>query len=638
MATRDDDHQPIDADDSVGDTMTDDHRPVTRVMTPPLSISNTSPNAPSPSLLAALSSDHERFRRRELLGRGGMGEVSLWHDQHLGRDVAIKRLLPDVDNATARARFLREARVQGQLEHPAIVPVYDVREDGDGGLSITMKRVRGHTLAQLLTEQRHAPAATASTTSRRLLSAFASVCLAVDFAHARGIVHRDLKPGNVMLGDFGEVYVLDWGLAKVLAEPGDDVVSDVVSPASMTQSGSMLGTLGYMAPEQLDDSLGPITPASDAYALGAILFELLAGEPLLSASSTTEMVHLTLHGVDARASVRAPWRHVAPELEAVCVAATSRNAQQRPGARAIYDAIEGFLEGDRDLQHRQQRAATHVAAANDALTNTALDVEQQRALAMRELGAALALEPDNAQAGRAVLQLLATPPVDVPAAVQAELDAVDQHQLVEGARVAAPLAVSWLLFLPFAFVMGVLDWRPLAAMSAGVVLVIAMTIANAKAARLSTTRQAITFALLGGLCATSSFVAGPLLMVPTLIATFVASLQAHPSRRMRQGIAVVGCCLFTVLVLLEWAGVSPQSYTFVDGTIVIRPVAVALPETATRVLVLVSMLGSTIATALFLARVRTSLATAQQRISLLGWHLRQLLPVDTRDTTRPQDP
>ena len=296
--------------------------------------------------------------------------------------------------------------------------MYDVREDVDGGLSITMKRVRGQTLAQLLGDQRHA-----TTTSRRLLSAFASVCLAIDFAHARGIVHRDLKPGNVMLGDFGEVYVLDWGLAKVLAEPGDDVVTDVVSPATMTQSGSMLGTLGYMAPEQLDEQVGAITPASDVYALGAILFELLAGAPLLSASSTTEMVHRTLHGVDARASVRAPHRHVAPELEAVCVAATSRDPQQRPTARALHVAIEGFLEGDRDQQRRHDRAAAHITAANDALTNGTLDVEQQRALAMRELGAALALEPDNVAAGRAVLQLLATPPVEVPAAVQAELDA-----------------------------------------------------------------------------------------------------------------------------------------------------------------------------------------------------------------------
>lgn len=622
MSTRDD-HQPIGADDTVGETVTDDHRPVTRVLTPPLSTTNNDANT---AVQATLGRDDERFRKRELLGRGGMGEVTLWHDQHLGRDVAVKRLLPHVDNAVARARFLREARVQGQLEHPAIVPVYDVREDADGGLSLTMKRVRGQTLAQLLSDQRNAPT---TTTSRRLLSAFASVCLAIDFAHARGIVHRDLKPGNVMLGDFGEVYVLDWGLAKVLAEPADDVVSDVVSPASMTQSGSMLGTLGYMAPEQLDEQVGAITPASDVYALGAILFELLAGEPLLSATSTTEMVHRTLHGVDARASVRAPHRHVAPELEALCVAATARAPQQRLSARALYDAVEAFLEGDRDQQRRHERASAHIAAANAALHNTAFDVEQQRAVAMRELGAALALEPDNTAAGQAVLQLLATPPVDVPAAVQAELHAIDQAQIAEGAKVGAPLAASWLLFLPFAFVMGVVDWRPLAVMSGSVLFVIAMTLTNAKVPRLSTTRQVLTYVSFAVLCATASFVAGPLLAVPTLIATFVASFQAHPSRRMRQGIAVVGCVWLTLLVVLEWAGVLPQSYAFVDGTIVIKPVAVGLPDTATRLWVLLSALGSTIATALFLTRLRTSLASTQQRISLLGWHLRQLLPVDT---------
>ena len=159
-----------------------------------------------------------------------MGEVGLFHDERLGRDVAVKTLLPQLAaDPVARARFLREARVQGQLEHPAIVPVHDLRDDGAGGLTLTMMRVRGRTLASVLAEH-----VDDSAPPRRLLQALARVCHAVDFAHAHGVIHRDLKPGNIMIGDFGEVYVLDWGLAKLLDEPGAETTVGGLSPTSMT--------------------------------------------------------------------------------------------------------------------------------------------------------------------------------------------------------------------------------------------------------------------------------------------------------------------------------------------------------------------------------------------------------------------
>jgi len=157
----------------------------------------------------------ERYRGRGVLGEGGMGEVRLYRDMHVGREVAMKVLLPEfADNETKRMRFLREARIQGQLDHPCVVPVHDIGETRGNIPYFTMKRVRGHTLSSLLYRRRRGHQRTQEEfTVKRLLHAFTQVCLAVDYAHSRGVIHRDLKPSNSMVGDFGEVYVLDWGIA-----------------------------------------------------------------------------------------------------------------------------------------------------------------------------------------------------------------------------------------------------------------------------------------------------------------------------------------------------------------------------------------------------------------------------------------
>ncbi len=169
--------------------------------------------APAGSL--ALQSFETRYQPGELLGEGGMGEVRLARDARIGREVAVKTMRREI-GARGESRFLREARVQGQLEHPAIVPVYDLGVTRDGETYFTMKRVRGRSLDSILEALAAGELDTvAEFTRRRLLTAFSQVCLAVEFAHARGVLHRDLKPANIMIGDFGEVYVLDWGLAKV---------------------------------------------------------------------------------------------------------------------------------------------------------------------------------------------------------------------------------------------------------------------------------------------------------------------------------------------------------------------------------------------------------------------------------------
>ena len=230
--------------------------------------------------------DGTRYRFGEVLGEGGMGEVLLAHDEHIGRDVAVKRIRATQPSPEELSRFVREARVQGCLEHPAVVPVHDLAVDRDGRPFFVMTRLTGTTMLELLGKLRAGSEADAAAARRRLLHAFADVCLAVEFAHSRGIIHRDLKPANIMLGDFGEVYVLDWGVARALTEADPDgppsasrpFAADLTLETGDTLIGTVLGTPAYMAPEQLaGDRAGP---AADIYALGCILYEITAGVAL----------------------------------------------------------------------------------------------------------------------------------------------------------------------------------------------------------------------------------------------------------------------------------------------------------------------------------------------------------------------
>ena len=166
--------------------------------------------ATEPQMVGEGSGGITGYQLGPLIGRGGMGEVVLAHDPDIGRDVALKRMKAATPELVER--FLREARIQARLDHPAIVPVHEVGRDADGVPFFTMKRVTGTTLEKQIETEK----------LQRLLRAFIEVCLAIDFAHARGVVHRDLKPSNIMLGDYGEVYVLDWGVARVLDDQGGE--------------------------------------------------------------------------------------------------------------------------------------------------------------------------------------------------------------------------------------------------------------------------------------------------------------------------------------------------------------------------------------------------------------------------------
>ena len=208
----------------------------------------------------------------ETLGRGGMGTVYLARDRRLDREVALKVIQLPGGAAEDVERLLREARVLARLEHPGIVPVHDAGLLPDGRAFYTMKRVRGLRLDE------HARAVPLA----ERLRAFERICEAVAFAHAHGVIHRDLKPENVMIGPFGEVLVMDWGVAKVPSHPPStgegEKAAAWMRDSNLTAHGTILGTPGYMAPEQECGEIDRIDERTDVWALGALLGFLLAGE------------------------------------------------------------------------------------------------------------------------------------------------------------------------------------------------------------------------------------------------------------------------------------------------------------------------------------------------------------------------
>ncbi|HEY0253845.1 MAG TPA: serine/threonine-protein kinase, partial [Kofleriaceae bacterium] len=368
-----------------------------------------------------------------VIGRGGMGEILSAHDRRIGRAVAIKRIRTDELSTEAVSRFLREARVQARLEHPAIVPVYELGYDADHRPYFTMKKITGVTLAERIVD--------GETALQPMLRAFADVCLAIEFAHERGVVHRDLKPQNIMLGDFGEVYVLDWGIARVR---GAATRGEPIAFVDTPETKGLLGTPGYMAPEQIYGET-EVGPASDVYALGATLFEILAGEPLHPRG--TSALTSTLEGVRQGPLARRP---VPPELDAACLAALATEPDQRPTARELSVLVQRYLDGDRDLERRKSLADHYLALAHAANETT-----DGRVRAMQHAGRALALAPDSVDAATLLTRLIVEPTRDIPADLQRRIDSDSLAITARQSLSAGYTYVAYFLFLPLLFWQGV---------------------------------------------------------------------------------------------------------------------------------------------------------------------------------------
>lgn len=324
-----------------------------------------------------------RYDVKEEIGRGGMGVVLRVYDRELHRNLAMKILLDhdgnllraDPKSETQRlARFLEEAQVTAQLDHPGIVPVHELGVDDDGRIFFTMKLVKGENLSEVFLKSE---AKVDGWNPTRVLWTLLRVCEAMDFAHRRRVVHRDLKPSNIMVGEFGEAYVMDFGLARVLDREGvskereragsDSAIlskhvlttrtpkaGETTDSPLLTGSGERLGTPAYMAPEQARGELESIGPHSDVYSLGAILYHLLAGHaPYMEKGRQTPLSIIERVIADSPPPLHKIARRVNSELQSICEKAMAREIGDRYASMADLAAdLRAYLENRVVRAHR----------------------------------------------------------------------------------------------------------------------------------------------------------------------------------------------------------------------------------------------------------------------------------------------
>jgi serine/threonine protein kinase/TolA-binding protein len=270
----------------------------------------TGGTTPDASENRAESAAWRRYRILRPHARGGLGEIFVAEDRELHREVALKEIQQaHAHDPHLQRRFLLEGEITGRLEHPGVVPVYGMGFHSDGRPFYAMRLIRGESLKEAIRRYHEARAADADPLRRglalrQLLGRFIAACNAVAYAHSRGVIHRDLKPGNIMLGEYGETWVIDWGLAKVTGRPGptpaDDGGPGVLRPdsaeGSATQAGAILGTPAYMSPEQAAGRSELLGPASDIYGLGATLYNLLTGRAPVTGRDTAEVLQKVRDG------------------------------------------------------------------------------------------------------------------------------------------------------------------------------------------------------------------------------------------------------------------------------------------------------------------------------------------------------
>lgn len=328
---------------------------------------------------------HTGSGRYELLhevGHGGIGVVYRVHDRMLGRESAVKMLREGhLDNPDARRRLIEEARVGSQLQHPAIVPVYEIGSFDDRRPYFAMKLVEGKTFAELL---RNRP--NPSQDLPRMLGIFEQVCQAMAFAHSKGVVHRDLKPANVMVGAFGEVQVMDWGFAKQLLKKGDgglrtedsgqkSVVrsqrSEDEGKQTSTHSGALMGTPAYMPPEQARGESALIDERTDVFALGAMLCEVLTGTPPYSTGNPEERCRHAAAGNLADAFSRLDSCEADEALRVLAKRCLAAQREDRPvNAGLLADELTKYMasaqERVRSLQLERAAAEARIVSERRA--------------------------------------------------------------------------------------------------------------------------------------------------------------------------------------------------------------------------------------------------------------------------------
>jgi serine/threonine protein kinase len=553
-----------------------------------------------------------RYEITGVIGRGGMGEVLAAYDTQIGREVAIKRIHPERTSPAALARFLREARIQARLEHPAIPSVYELGYDDEGRPFFAMQKLAGVTLAEIVRD----PAMRARFSLQRMLRAFVDICLAIELAHSRGVVHRDLKPSNMVLGGFGEVYVLDWGVAHIIddGEPRTPTVSGI-------EAGVALGTPGYMAPEQLAGARD-LDARADVYSLGCVLFEILRGERLHPQRASAR-------DVLADAASRSD---VPPELDELWRRATNPARELRIGsARELGETVQRYLDGDRDLARRHQLAREHLASARAALAEP-VDDELRRQTAMRESGRALALDPTLVGAAELVSRLMIEPPADTPRDVVAELAALDERDERTQSWIASAIYFAYCGLVPLLFAFGVRDLRYLGSFAA---LAVIASVLHLMVARDQRTPYRIAAAVAGAcLIAMFARMFTPFLVAPGVCAVTVMAIVLHPVATRR---SVAWCGVLDVAAVIgvwiaEATGFVSPTITIVRGTVHLQPPIAGIealpiiPALCFYAIALTAVAG----TLAFVAVQRGR--EARRQLHIQAWQLRQLISVTSHHT------
>ncbi len=374
-----------------------------------------------------------RFRVLRPLAKGGLGEVFVARDEELRREVALKLIQQQfADDTDSRDRFLFEAEITGRLEHPGVIPVYGLGVDEKGRPYYAMRFIRGESLKEAVARFHRADGPTRepgerSLALRELLGRFINVCNTIAYAHGRGVLHRDLKPANVMLGDYGETLVVDWGLAKITGRTDGEPHTDdgtqnpeLRSGTNSTKQGSWLGTPSFMSPEQAAGRIDLLGPASDIYSLGATLYNLLTGKSAFEGKDVLTVLSQVQEGTFP--SPRSLEPSIDPALEAVCLKAMANKPENRyASCRALAEDVERWAADEpvsawrepfgRRLRRWGKRNRTMVTAAAVALfasvvglaavliVQTHAKAELSLSLA-RETGANTALAAANSELAR----------------------------------------------------------------------------------------------------------------------------------------------------------------------------------------------------------------------------------------------
>jgi eukaryotic-like serine/threonine-protein kinase len=437
------------------------------------------------------------------------------------------------------------------------------------------------------------------------------------------VVHRDLKPTNIMLGDFGEAWVLDWGVAKLAADaPEARPVGILDSPdtpnSGDTAAGTVLGTPGYIAPEQIAADT-PYDHRVDVYALGCVLFELLAGEPLHPRGRSA--LRSTIRGVEARPSVRRPDSGNPPELDAVCVRATALDPGDRyPTVRDLHDDVQRYLDGDRDLERRRVLAAGHTAAARSELE------AGDRAAAMREAGRALALDPTDAASMGIVTRLMLEPPKEMPAEVERDF----QRSLVRAAHTQERAIVSaytgFAAFIPLLLWLGLRDFGWVALLVGGVIAVSAVAWFAQRIPSVSVGALWVTIAGTAFVLTMTSRILSPYIVTAGLAPPTAMAFVMHPALRRPWTVVLVYVAVLGVPIACEHLGLFAPTFQFVDEMLVLRSTVIDLPPVRSEIVLSLFCIYHVVSAGIFATALSREQRDAWRQLHLQAWHLKHLVP------------